>query len=63
MKQEKTALSCLLCSYGEIINTPESQSDLLKVINRLKLCPQCDKPSICQTAWSDGHGAIRSVQF
>lgn len=53
---EKIALACLDCDFMEIVKTPESQSELTLMVQKFKLCPDCDKPRIVQTAWSNQYG-------
>ena len=55
---ERIALACLDCNFAELVSTPESQVELLTLIEKYKLCPECGAAKICQTAWRDENGNI-----
>ena len=57
---EISALYCYFCPHVEIVATPDKQEDLLKIVMRLKFCPDCGNPSICQQSAKDEYGNLYS---
>lgn len=38
---EKHALSCNDCDFSAIVTTPETQEELIKLVNSYRICPEC----------------------
>lgn len=43
---EKHALSCNDCDFSAIVTTPDTQEELIKLVNSYRICPECGSHKI-----------------